>query len=188
MKSKKAEAVTVASNDLNKFESVQSKVNQFNDRTAIQHLKELHISYQKRKHPTLPYYTSTKFTDKTSNGLTKCIILFLRYNEHQAERISSEGRIIDNRRVVNDYLGNLRTIGSIQRVRGSSQRGTADISATITGLSVKIEVKCKATKDRIRPEQLEYKRQIEAAGGIYFIASSFAQFLNWYYVRFGRAG
>jgi hypothetical protein len=67
-------------------------------------------------------------------------------------------------------------------VYGTGTRGTADISATIAGKSVKIEVKIGS--DRQSPAQHEYQKAVEQAGGIYFIASSFEQFMDWYNVKF----
>ncbi|HJY63731.1 MAG TPA: hypothetical protein VJ455_06205 [Ignavibacteria bacterium] len=58
------------------------------------------------------------------------------------------------------------------------QPGTADISATIAGRSVKIEVKI--GRDKQSQKQKEYQRQVEASGGLYFIAKSFDQFFTWY--------
>jgi hypothetical protein len=52
----------------------------------------------------------------------------------------------------------------------------ADITAVIKGQHVSIEVKY--GRDRIRPEQMKVKQEIEEAGGRYIIASSFDNFLE----------
>ena len=57
-------------------------------------------------------------------------------------------------------------------------KGTADISATIKSLSVKIEVKI--GNDRQSEEQKQYEQSIKNAGGYYFIAKDFESFYNWY--------
>ncbi|HUT43367.1 MAG TPA: hypothetical protein VMW95_03440, partial [Desulfobacterales bacterium] len=57
------------------------------------------------------------------------------------------------------------------------QKGTADISATIKGLSVKIEVKM---KDKQSPDQKIYQEQVERAGGLYFVARDFTSFKQWF--------
>ena len=54
--------------------------------------------------------------------------------------------------------------------------------ATIDGRAVKIEVKIGS--DRQSQAQRDYQKAIEQSGGIYFIASSFEQFLDWYNVKF----
>jgi hypothetical protein len=161
------------------------KGNHFTERSAIAHLKALFIQELEWKYPSLPYYTSPKFTASKTNGLTKCIIQFLKLNKCQAERISCEGRILDQRKTVTNVCGIVRTIGSITRVKASATRGTADISATIKGRSVKIEVKNSTTGDRQSEAQKHYQKQVEEAGGVYIIATSFPQFLNWYYSNFG---
>ncbi len=122
------------------------------------------------------------FSDKTANGLTGCIIAFLRLQGAQAERINCTGRQIDKRQTYTDVLGNTRQIGSLQWIPTNGTRGTADISATIAGRSIKIEVK--VGRDYQRPAQRVYQKQVEAAKGIYFIATSFDQFYQWYLKTF----
>jgi hypothetical protein len=58
------------------------------------------------------------------------------------------------------------------------QRGTADISATIHGKSVKIEIK--VGKDRQSEAQKRYQEQVERAGGVYIVIRDFDQFEAWY--------
>jgi hypothetical protein len=60
---------------------------------------------------------------------------------------------------------------------GQGTKGTADISATIRGRSVKIEVK---QKDKQSEHQKNYQKQIESAGGIYKIFRDFDTFSDWY--------
>ena len=163
----------------------QGKGTQFNDRTALSHLRDLYLQRQRFKYPSLPYYSAPTFSATKTNGLTKSVILFLQLKGHQAERISSEGRVIDTRQTFTDGIGLTRTIGTVKRIKSSSTPGTADISATINGISVKVEVKNVATRDRQSEAQRSYQHSIEAAGGIYVIATSFTQFINWYYQTFG---
>jgi preprotein translocase subunit SecA len=80
-------------------------------------------------------------------------------------------------------MGVRRTIGRFEWVYGTGTRGSADISATIAGKSVKIEVKI---KDQQSQHQKEYQRQVEAAGGIYVIARNFQEFNDWYAQNFSK--
>ena len=57
-------------------------------------------------------------------------------------------------------------------------KGSADISATIQGKSIKIEIKW--GKDRQSPAQAKYQAEIEKAGGIYLIIHTFDEFYEWY--------
>lgn len=151
---------------------------------AIKHLEQLADSEARAKFPEIPpqWLAPRKYRDDSANGLTKCIIDFIRLNGGQAERISNTGRRIDTRQSFEDVTGRKRTIGSTRWIKGSGVSGTADISATIKGLSVKIEVKY--GRDRQSEAQRLYQSSIEQAGGIYIIAKTFEQFLDWYQSKF----
>ena len=75
------------------------------------------------------------------------------------------GRMLDKTKVVADTFGNKRTIGSVEWQKGTGTKGSADISATIQGRSVKIEVKI---KDKQSIDQIKYQNDIENAGGHYY--------------------
>lgn len=124
------------------------------------------------------YVPKTKFEDATANGLTKCIIAWITLNGYQAERINTTGRYIDNSKIVTDVLGRKIKIGSGKYIKGTGTKGSADISATIKGKSVKIEVKI--GNDRQSEYQKEYEADIIKAGGIYYIAKDFDNFINFY--------
>jgi len=147
--------------------------------TGLQQLRELALQDSRRRHPGFPEYArcTRKYSDKTANGLTRAIIDFLRFNGWQAERINCTGRPQDGRKVVKDVCGFSRTIGSVKWLPTSGQRGTADISATIRGRSVKIEIKM---NDRQSQDQKDYQQQIERAGGIYWLVRSFDEFIRLY--------
>lgn len=146
-------------------------------KNPLQPLLDLKLAETKRRYPNFPYPVTPKYSDKTANGLTKCIIDWLNLNGHQAERISSSGRYIDTRQIVTNVVSS-KVIGSGQWVYGSGTKGTADISATINGRSVKIEVKI--GKDRQSSYQKHYQAKIEQAGGIYIISKTFQDFYQWY--------
>ena len=148
--------------------------------SAIKHLQQLEVKQRAERSPSMPvaYIIPTKYTDKTANGLTKCIIDFLRFNNCQAERINCTGRQIDNRKVVSDSMGFRKTIGSVKWIKSSGTKGTSDISATIKGRSVKIEVKI--GNDKQSQAQKEYQLSVESSGGIYIIAKDFTGFYNWF--------
>ena len=147
--------------------------------TPLQQLTELDWQIRCANTRMRPdYVVKTKFTDKTANGLTKAIIAWINLNGYQAERISTTGRYIDNSKVVTDVLGNRKKIGSGKYIKGTGTKGSADISATIKGKSIKIEVKI--GKDKQSEAQIKYQEMIEKAGGIYFIAKNFDEFYEFY--------
>jgi hypothetical protein len=125
-------------------------------------LRELHNRYIQKKYPHFPPSSIPIFNcnDSTANSLTKIIIAFLKYKGYQAERINVISRQINGK-----------------HIKSTMQKGTADISATILGKSVKIEVKI--GKDVQSDTQKKYQQQIEDAGGLYFIAKDFESFFEW---------
>lgn len=142
----------------------------------------------RRKNPHTPveWLAPRKYRDDNANELTKCIIVFLTLSGWQAERIANMGRQIDTRQTFTDVTGRTRTIGSTKWIKGSGTNGTADISATVKGRSIKIEVKY--GNDRQSDAQKLYQSQVQQSGGFYFIASSFEQFLSWYNLKFNSDG
>ena len=143
---------------------------------SVRELERLHFEHKRKKHPDMPFPVRTKFEDMTANGLTRCVIEYLQLHGHQAERINVIGRPIDNSRVVTDCLGRQRRIGSIKWIPSGSTPGSADVSATIRGRSVKIEIK--TGRDRQSEHQKKYQKQIEQAGGTYLIVRNFDNFLE----------
>lgn len=111
-----------------------------------------------------------KAHSNAANALTRQIIRFITSHGGQAERIAIMGKP-------------QRVAGRIQWVRSAMTVGTADISATIHGRSVKIEVKIGS--DRQSEAQRNYQRQIEAAGGIYYIAKDYESFIEWHNALWG---
>jgi F0F1-type ATP synthase alpha subunit len=143
---------------------------------SLKQLSDIQHAYacSRTKMPT-EYVVRTKYTDATANGLTKCVIDYINFSGGQAERISNTGRYIDESRIVTDVLGNRKKIGSGKYIKGTGTNGTADISATFKGKSIKIEIKM---KDKQSEAQKEYQQAIERAGGIYFICHTFDEFLD----------
>ena len=152
---------------------------------AVRELEELADIANAKAHPNMPerYLARAKYRDDTANGLTRCIIDYIRLHGGQAERVNTTGIPIDRRREVTDVLGHSRTIGSIEWRTGGGTNGSADISATIRGQSVKIEVKI--GKDKQSKAQRQYQAAIEQAGGLYLIAKDFNSFVAWYQENFG---
>lgn len=147
---------------------------------ALKKLKELELQANRIKYPLVPEgcHGSVNYKHKTANGLTRCVIDWIKYHGGQAERISNTGRYIDGSKIVSDCMGFKRTIGSGKYIPGTGTNGTADISATIKGKSVKIEIKIE--HDRQSEAQKIYQISIELAGGIYYICRDFDEFVEWY--------
>ncbi|MBA7556544.1 hypothetical protein ES705_49256 [subsurface metagenome] len=105
----------------------------------------------------------TTFEDRTSNGLTACIIAHIKLKDGSAYRINSQGQY-DTK---------------LKRWRYSGMRkGVPDIQAVVNGQYLGIEVKVG------RDQQSEYQRkvqaEIEASGGQYYLARNFTDFRAWF--------
>jgi len=136
-------------------------------------LHELKIKRYAETHPNYPpdYIPKTMYKDSTANGLTRAICDYINYNGYQAERINTMGTAREKKTTAGKVIG-------VTWTKGTSTAGSADISATIKGRSVKIEVKI--GKDRQSEAQKRYQENIERAGGIYIIAKDFDSFVEWY--------
>lgn len=162
--------------------STKTKIqkNPYRKSPAVKELERLASEAARRKFPEIPpeWLAPRKYRDDSANGLTRCIIHFLRFKGQQAERINNTGRLIDNQRTFTDVVGKNRIIGEKKWIKGTGTKGTADISAIIAGKSVKIEVKIGS--DRQSTAQKEYQQQVEQAGGVYIVARTFEDFYNWF--------
>ena len=93
-----------------------------------------------------------------ANGLTQAIVNFILWNGYRATRVSSSGRMVAGK-----------------YIPGSTRKGTSDISATIKGKSIMIEIKTgsdKPSEFQLREQELERK-----AGGIYEFVKTFEEFI-----------
>ena len=100
-----------------------------------------------------------------TNSLTQSILNFIRLRGGAAFRINTNGIPI----VIN---------GTFRGWRKSTNPGAADIRAIINGYSVDIEVK--SDTDKLNPNQVNFKRQVEDAKGQYWEVRRFEDFYNFY--------
>ena len=115
------------------------------------------------------------YSDNTANGLTKCIVDWLNFNGHYANRINTMGVA----RVEKVQYAFGRTVDKVHFTPSTTNKGTADISAIIAGRHAAIEVKYR--RDKQSKQQSQEQARIEKAGGLYFIAKDMLSFLKWYY-------
>lgn len=147
---------------------------------AIQLLNELERMEQIRKCGGDEYKIKmfgmcyTKHTDLTANGLTKAVIRWIELHGGQAERINTQGNFIKGKTVGVGMYGIKHLQGKY--IPSGSTKGSADISSTINGKSVKWEIKI--GRDKQSDNQKKYQADIEASGGKYFIVRSFDDFIS----------
>jgi hypothetical protein len=150
------------------------------NKTNAQLLKALELEDLRLKYPSLDekYMAFTKWSDNSANALTKCVIAYITYKGGQAERISSQGQYREGAKIqvgTGEIAYHKQLPG--KWTPGQSTKGTADISSTIRGRSVKIEIK---QKDQQSEVQKQYQAAIERAGGVYIIVRNFDDFVIWY--------
>lgn len=150
------------------------------EKYATSLLRELLIEESRQKYPSAPYHIPPKIDLKSTAGLTRAVMTFLRLKGHHCERTANQGQLIDDREIFTDTVGITRSIGSVHRITSQGMKGTSDLKAIISGKFIAIEIKNRYTHDRQRPEQKEYQGRVEASGGIYLIVQDFASFVQWY--------
>lgn len=90
------------------------------------------------------------------------------------------GRQLDNRKsYIDPITGAKKVFGSVDWIRGTSTEETADVSITVFGLSIKVEIKI--GNDKQSELQKKYQQRIEQAGGIYLICKSFDCFIHQFF-------
>lgn len=134
-------------------------------------LIEISAAAKAKRYPSVPDHAlpKTKVNTSTANGLTKAIVSWLTLNGHFASRTSSAGRYLPKEG---------------RFIPSTTRKGYPDITATIDGRSVYIEVKI--GRDRMSDGQKKVKEEIERAGGVYFIAHSFDEFISAYKEGFSK--
>ena len=122
------------------------------------------------------YESSVKYKKgNTASKIEKNIIEYMTLCGFQAEKRAVMGRQV-KAPDVHTSMGTL--VGKSAYIKSTSTKGSADISGTVYGLAVYIEVK--KGKDRQSADQKKYEAAVKKAGGFYFIAHDEEDF----YVKF----
>ena len=133
--------------------------------TNKQRYNAAHLHWQEHKYPEefksgFTHDPSMPIVTK-ANGLTNFICNYLNWMGHRATRINVSGRKVKDK-----------------WIRSTTRKGTADISATINGKSVMIEIK--VGRDKPSLDQLAEQIKERNAGGIYEFISSVDEFFLLY--------
>lgn len=132
--------------------------------TTLAELRQFAKIHNRAKYPNVPTSALpvTTFTDKNANGLTNAILYdIVNVRGGAAYRINN-GATYD--RAKNIYRA------------GVTKRGVPDIIGVLGGRFIGIEVKIGA--DRQSSHQREVEGEINAAGGVYFIAKTYDQYVD----------
>lgn len=144
----------------------------------LDRLKALYLEDNKKRSPNFPdeYRVVPKYSDKTANGLTKCIVDFLNFSGHMASRINNTGLW---RADESNVKGGFYT-------PSTQAKGIADITSCInvriTGIDIGISVwwEVKIGADRQSEDQKHFAERVRASGGHYYVVKNFEDFLNHY--------
>lgn len=130
----------------------------------LKELGKLADQLNAEKHPLLPPHALVKkrFKDTTANELTKTIIWDMYHVRGGVAYRINNGAVYDVKKKV--YR------------KGVQRKGVPDIIGIIDGRFFGIEVKIGA--DRQSADQKEIEREINDAGGVYFVAKSYDDYLN----------
>jgi hypothetical protein len=139
---------------------------------------DAHLLWFKKRYPISyndGHYTTPKMpkTD-TSNGLTNFIVNSVNWLGGNATRVSSAGRLIDAPE--KQASGTILTVKKF--IPSTTRKGTADVTATVKGKSVKWEIK--VGKDRPSAAQIEEQQREINAGGFYFFVHTPDEFWQQY--------
>lgn len=152
-------------------------------------LKQMKLQELQRKFPAAyeasggEDYILKPISDKTANGLTKCIIDWITLKGGYANRINTQGQArVHKVPRYNILTGKTEYRDSVQWTPSTTRIGTPDIDAIIQGKAVKIEVKI--GKDKLSEAQKKHLEDIAKAGGLYFVAKDMESFINWYKLNF----
>ena len=99
---------------------------------------------------------------------------FLKLKEHAGDRVKTSGTYRANKIVTHDVIGRAKVVDAGKYTPSQATIGASDISATIYGLKVAIEVKIGS--DKQSEAQKIYQANIELAGGYYWIVKSTQHF------------
>ena len=157
--------------------------------TWKEQLRTLKLQELKRKYPAAyeasggEDYILKPMSDKTANGLTKCIIDWITLKGGYANRINTQGQArVKKIPRYNILTGKTEYRDSVTWTPSTTRIGTPDIDAIIKGKAVKIEVKI--GKDKLSEAQKKHLEDIARAGGLYFVARNMDSFVEWYEQNF----
>lgn len=126
------------------------------------------------------------YRDTDTNGLTRCVKEFLTFKGHYCIRTNRQGQARIEKIPIGgtqrDINGNgVKYHGKLSFTKNPEGKAFADLQASIEGLFVSIEIKCKAKKDQVREGQEENKTLVEKSGGTLLIVPDMQYFWQWYY-------
>lgn len=133
----------------------------------------------KREYPNAHkdgHYFPPEYPDvKKANGLTNAITKYINWMGYRATRINVAGRLVEG----TEKQPESGTVLKVKKfMKSTTRKGTADISSTIDGRSLMIEIK--VGKDTPSPAQLKEQDKERRAGGAYEFIHDMDEFFTLY--------
>lgn len=155
------------------------------DRATLKTLYSMLFTESKRKypdHPLAPKPIDVRKTSQLEGAIEK---LFKLYGYNSIRRTHVVGRQLGADTVTyNSITGKRQTIDKAKWIPSTGRTGEADIHGNVIlkdgrAISLAIEVKNQYTGDRMRPDQVKYKQDFEADGGMYVVFHSITECMQW---------
>ena len=133
----------------------------------LRRYRDAHESWFKAEYPNTykdGHYTGMEPEQPdvgTANGLQTFIVNYLDWNGGYGNRINTMGRQINGK-----------------WIKGSTKKGTGDVSGIVNGKAITFEVKI--GRDKPSDKQLLQQSRIKRAGGEYFFVKTVQEFFEYY--------
>lgn len=143
-------------------------------------------AYIPRQNGMFEGYLPKPFTDRTTNGLTNCVKSFLEWSGHYCIRTGRQGQARVERIPIGGTQQSItgkgvKYGGKISFTKNPEEKAFADLHASIEGLFIAIEIKCRTTKDRLKDDQKKNKIHVESSKGIHLVVPDMETFWLWYH-------
>ena len=143
-------------------------------------LEHPHAHSQDPEHFRRAFFSLAKFPAiRSAAQLEKAIVKYLKFLGHSASKVSTQGTWVKGKKGIRmaSSLGKAESFDTGRYIPGGGRKGASDISSTVYGISVEIEVKF-SKGDRLSKEQIAYSAEIQKAGGFFLVAKNFDEFYD----------
>jgi len=111
-----------------------------------------------------------------SNSLTQAVIDYVKLNGGIARRVNTQGTYVEAQ--YNERGVQVKGTGAYRK--SGMKRGFEDVSCIIPPHGKYLAVEIKIERDKLSPEQIERKAEVERVGGIYYEAKDINSFITFY--------
>lgn len=166
--------------------------NQYDTLSMQQRYQQAHRRWFAEQYPAATkdgHYLAPKYPSvDTSNGLTDLVQNYLKWMGHHQVRTNNIGRSrVKMAPKFNIMSGKVeQVIIGQQYLKSTTKKGQQDIDCNLKhpdhkyGIPWKIEIKCKATRDRQSDDQVAFAARVQETGAVYSVIRTDADFFSQY--------